>query len=146
MKTIRTMHHGLWEIQKQPPEVFLGKGVLKICSKLTREHPCRSAISINLLCNFIEIALWHGCSRVNLLHISRPPFLKNTSRWLLLEIGKLSKITLKMYTIMNAMQMKLTSLQDLRPPSITYCLYEKVNTWCINMQWKIGLSFSGTIM
>ena len=24
-------------------EVFLGKGVLKICSKFTREHPCRSA-------------------------------------------------------------------------------------------------------
>ena len=27
------------------PEVFLGKGVLKICSKFTGEHPCRSAIS-----------------------------------------------------------------------------------------------------
>ena len=22
------------------PEVFLGKGVLKICSKFTEEHPC----------------------------------------------------------------------------------------------------------
>ena len=32
------------------PEVFLGKGVLKICSKLTGEHPCRSVISIKLLC------------------------------------------------------------------------------------------------
>ena len=31
------------------PTVFLGKGVLKICSKFTREHPCRSAISIKLL-------------------------------------------------------------------------------------------------
>ena len=29
------------------PEVFLRKGVLKICSKLTGENPCRSAISIN---------------------------------------------------------------------------------------------------
>ena len=28
------------------PEVFLGKSVLKICSKFTGEHPCRSAISI----------------------------------------------------------------------------------------------------
>ena len=26
--------------QKQPPEVFLGKGTLKICSKLTEEQPC----------------------------------------------------------------------------------------------------------
>ena len=31
------------------PEVFLGKGFLKICSKFTEEHPCRSAISITLL-------------------------------------------------------------------------------------------------
>ena len=30
------------------PEVFSVKGVLKICSKLTGEHPCRSAISIKL--------------------------------------------------------------------------------------------------
>ena len=41
------------------PEVFLGKGVLKICSKFTGEHPCRSAISIKL---------------------------QNTSGWLLFEI------------------------------------------------------------
>ena len=46
-------------------EVFLGNSVLKTCSKCTREHPCRSAISIKLLCSFIEIALRHGCSPVN---------------------------------------------------------------------------------
>ena len=33
------------------PEVFLGKGVLKICSKFIGEHPCRSVISIKLLCS-----------------------------------------------------------------------------------------------
>ena len=38
-------------------EVFLGKGVLKICSKFTGEYPCQSAISIKLLCSFIEIVL-----------------------------------------------------------------------------------------
>ena len=26
------------------PEVFLGKGVLKICSKFTGEHPCQRAV------------------------------------------------------------------------------------------------------
>ena len=31
------------------PEVFLEKGVLKICSKFTGEHPCRSVISTKLL-------------------------------------------------------------------------------------------------
>ena len=51
------------------PGMFLGKGVLKICSKFTGEHPCRKVISITLLCNFIEITLRHGCSPVNLLHI-----------------------------------------------------------------------------
>ena len=30
------------------PEVFLRKGVLKICSKFAEEHPCRSVISIKL--------------------------------------------------------------------------------------------------
>ena len=42
------------------PEVFLGKVVLKLCSKFTGEHPCQSAISVKLLCNFIEITLQHG--------------------------------------------------------------------------------------
>ena len=36
-------------------------------------------------CNFIGIALRHGCSRVNLLHIFRTPFPRNTSGWLLLS-------------------------------------------------------------
>ena len=35
------------------------------------------------LCNFIEIALWHGCFLVNPLHIFIISFPKNTS-WLLL--------------------------------------------------------------
>ena len=60
---------------------------LKICSKFTGEHPCRSMISLKLLCNFIEIILRHGCSPVNLLHIFRTPFLKNTSEWLLLKVN-----------------------------------------------------------
>ena len=68
------------------PDMFLRKGVLKICSKLTGEHPCRSVISIKLQSNFIEMALWHGCSPVNLLHIFRTPFSRNTSRLLLLSL------------------------------------------------------------
>ena len=66
-------------------EVFLSKGVLKICSKFTGEHPCYSAISITLQNNFIKSTRWHGCSPVNLLHIFRAPFPKNTSEWLLLK-------------------------------------------------------------
>ena len=68
-------------------EVSLGKGVLKICSKFTGEHPCRSAISIKLLYNFIGVALRHACSPVNLLHIFRTPFPWNTYGWLLQHIN-----------------------------------------------------------
>ena len=57
------------------PEVSLVKGVLKICSKFTGEHSCRSMISIKLQSNVIEITLQHGCSPVNLLDILRIPLL-----------------------------------------------------------------------
>ena len=63
-------------ISSSHPEVFLRKGVLKICNKFTGENPCRSAISIKLLCNFIEITLPHGCSPVDLLHIFSQLFLR----------------------------------------------------------------------
>ena len=69
-------------------EVFLGKGVLKICSIFRGEHPCRSVIPIKMQSNLIEITLRHGCSPVNLLHIFRTPFPRNTSWWLLLNIFK----------------------------------------------------------
>ena len=65
--------------RSSPPKAFLGKGVLKICSKFTEEHPYQSAILIKLQSNFIEITLRHGCSPVNLLHILGTPFPKNTS-------------------------------------------------------------------
>ena len=65
--------------------MFLTKDVLKICSKFTGQHPCRSVISIKLLCNFIEITLRHGCFPVHLLYIFRTPFFKNTSVRLLLN-------------------------------------------------------------
>ena len=74
------------KFRDSPPEAFLGKGVLNICSKFTGEHPWQSVISIKLLGNFIEIKLWHGCSPLNLLHFFRTPFSKNTYEGPLLEI------------------------------------------------------------
>ena len=75
----------IFNTQKQLPRGVPEKGVPKTSSKFTGKHPCRSAISIKLLCNFIKITLGHGCSPVNLLHIFRTPFLKNSSGWLLLN-------------------------------------------------------------
>ena len=83
--TYNTSSKRLKSSRSSHPEMFPGKGVRKICSKFTGEHPCRCAISIKLFCCFIEIALRHGCSPVNLLHIFRTPFLKNTFERLLLE-------------------------------------------------------------
>ena len=87
----------MFRMEVDPPEdrsnrleVFLEKGVLKICSRFAGKHPCRSVILIKLLCNFIEIALRYGCSPVNLLHIFRTPFLKKTSGRLVL-IGEYAK-------------------------------------------------------
>ena len=62
--------------QKQPPRCVLRKKCSDNMQQIYRRTP--------MLCNFIEITLWHGCSPVNLLHIFRTPFPKNTSGWLLL--------------------------------------------------------------
>ena len=37
-------------VRSSHPEVLLGKDLLKICSKFAGEQPCRSVISIKLLC------------------------------------------------------------------------------------------------
>ena len=68
-------------VQKQP-----FKGVLrKRCSENMHQIYSRTPmLKCDLLCNFIEIALRHGCYPVNFLHIFRTPFSKNTSGGLLL--------------------------------------------------------------
>ena len=98
-------------------EVFLLKGVLRIYSKFTGEHPCRSGISIQLLSNFIEVALRHGCSPVTLLHIFRTPFLKNASGQLHLcifhNICKRSKYLQNIMPVQKMVRRKLLTIIDL---------------------------------
>ena len=65
-------------IQKQPPRGVLRKRCSENMPKIYRRTPmpsCRSAISIRVQNNFIEIALRYGCSPINLLHIFRTFFL-----------------------------------------------------------------------
>ena len=47
--------------------------------------------------HFIEITLRHGYSHVNLLYIFRTPFLKNTSRWLLLTNLQIESVIQMLY-------------------------------------------------
>ena len=66
-------------------EVFLRKGVLKICS------------------SFIgEIALWHACSPVNLLHIFRKSFPKKTSGRLYLHTDPFSDRSITFITVFGS--------------------------------------------
>ena len=81
-----------YEFRKQPLRGVLKKRFSEICSKFIRKQSCQSAISIKLQTNFIEIALRHRCSPVNLLHIFRTPFSRNTSGWLLLDFELLRLI------------------------------------------------------
>ena len=46
---------------------------------------CNFKVQLRLLCNFIEITLWHEYSPVNLQHIFRTPFPRNTFGRLLLN-------------------------------------------------------------
>ena len=45
---IQIIYMEIYIYSSSHPKVFLGKGVLKIHSKFTEEHPCRSAISVKL--------------------------------------------------------------------------------------------------
>ena len=74
-------------IRSSQPKMFLGKDALKICSKFTGEDSCQSVISIKFQSKFIGITLQHWCSPVNLLHIFRTTFPKNTSGGRLIKNG-----------------------------------------------------------
>ena len=93
----------MWKIiprdRSSHSKVFLGKEVLKICSKFTGEHPSPKVISIKLFCNF-DITLRHWCSPVILLYIFRTPFPYNTFSWLLLQ-DKTWKFVFWPYTVLN---------------------------------------------
>ena len=90
------------------PVVFREKVVLEICSKFKGEHPCRSAISIKLLYNFIEITLRLGRSPENLQHIFQPLFPKNTPGWLLLSMVWCNKLKKTSKKITNKINLKFT--------------------------------------
>ena len=66
----------IWEIF----QIFL---FLKNNEKNKNHGKESDAVSIIL---YLEITLRHGCYPVNLLHIFRTPFSRNTSGWLLLNL------------------------------------------------------------
>ena len=74
-------------IQEQPSTGVLRKSCSENMQQIYRRKPMQK-----LLCNFIEITLRHACFPVNLLHIFRTPFSKNTAGWLLLVMVKNAEV------------------------------------------------------
>ena len=79
------------------PNSLLRKNVLQICSKFSREQLCRSVISINLQCIFVEITRLHACFHVNLPHIWRALLYQNTCSGMLLKLKHYEPGTQKNY-------------------------------------------------
>ena len=67
--------------RSSPPEVLLGKGVLKIDIQQIYRRTLMPKCDFNKVANnIIEITVRHGCSLENLMHFFRTSFSKKTSR------------------------------------------------------------------
>ena len=109
-------------LQKQPPRGVPRKRFSGNMQQLYRRTPCRIVISIKLRRKFIEITLLHGCSPVNLLHIFRNPFTRNTSERLLLPlVGSVLTPSAKSDSIRNISRNVSSG-----------CSYSKENLWISN--------------
>ena len=71
-------------MQKQPPRGVPRKNCSENMQQIYRRTSMPKCDFNKIALNFIEIALRHGRSPVNFLHIFRTPFFKSTSEWLLL--------------------------------------------------------------
>ena len=74
--------------QKQPPEVFYKKGVLRNFAEFTEKHLYQRIFLIKLQAwgsaTLLKKSLWHRCFPVNFAKFLRKPFLQSTSGRLLL--------------------------------------------------------------
>ena len=92
----------------------------------------------NLQSNFIEITLQHGCFPINLLHIFRTTFPKNTFGGLLLNIkaeivGLKSFVIEKIYVFKKRSKEKEVSFVKLLQEEVTYLNKNKAKSEIIRM-------------
>ena len=73
-------------VQKQSSGGVLRKRCSENMRQTYRRTPMPKCDFNKVAKQLIEIAVRHGCSPVNLLHIFRTPYPKNTSEWLLLPV------------------------------------------------------------
>ena len=69
----------LLSYQKQPPEVFCKKSVLRNFIKFTEKHLRNSQLFIKVVGLGYKQRLWHRCFPVNFVKFLRTPFLQKTS-------------------------------------------------------------------
>ena len=74
-----------WYLQKQSSGGVLRKKCYENMEQSYRRIPIPKCDLNTVASNFIEITLRHGCFPINLLHIFRTPFPKNTFGRLLLK-------------------------------------------------------------
>ena len=110
----------LWssKMEKQP-----SRGVLsKRCSELYWNHTSAWVFSCEFAAyfqntfyysNFIEITLRYGCSPVNLVHIFRTLFTKNTSERLLLKMEHLNGTNHDAHSKSNELMNKISKMHSL---------------------------------
>ena len=108
----------------------------------TYKYPCQSVISKKLHSNFIEIALWHGYSPVNLMHIFRTTFLKNST-------GGVFWIFSLLLAIVNLRQTSIRIWMSVKPTfwlcRMNLCSTDKRFTiWealgCLILLWDIDIN------
>ena len=74
-----------FKFRQQPFRDVLKKRCYENMQQIYKRTPMPKCVSTKLQSNFIEIILRHGCSPVNLQHVFRTTFPKNTSEGLLLK-------------------------------------------------------------
>ena len=112
----------LVDFRSSPLEVFLGKGVLKKCSKFLLENTCR-------------IALRHGCFPVNLLHIFRRPFLRAPLKGYFCDFFWYQKDNFFIITTSKLLKLNLFRARKL---SLKYCLIKSTYTKIdLNKKWYL---------
>ena len=73
--------------QKQPPEVFYKKSVLRNFEKITGKHLCQRPQTSGIRpATLLKVRLWHMCFFVNFVKFLRTPFLTEHLWWLLLHV------------------------------------------------------------
>ena len=115
---------GFANIRSSHPEVLFAKVILKICSKFTGEHPCRSV--------FLK----------NLLHTFRTHFPRNTSGWLLLLIYCNSSANIFfLYDFLPRIYLMITEVGA--DTNFTCCIFAYVFTKRRSLQQVFSFEFCG---